>query len=357
MLRFALVVGLLLSWVKAAPVGELVKRESGGVISELVTRESSDAITIGDLAQTGKTILLSNDDGWQSLNIRATYRALTDAGYQVILSAPASQRSGWGGRFTIPRLQTMRYGGEFHYPPAGSPSWGHEDNDTNIWYFDGTPASSVAFGLTYVIPKYFNNVAVDLVVTGPNEGVNLSPGLFTLSGTMGAAYNAAYRDLPAIAFSGSNGRNAFFRDYENRRDDPLLPANIYGKKVVELVDQLFKAQQQGQRLLPITTGLNVNFPRVGDDDRSCTDPQWTFSRLSGSDSTTPDLIYDEATNSFHGKSNSYEALTEKIFGDPDLPSESYVLRNTHCHIAVSVFSIDYDASSDQASTVKLALGF
>lgn len=35
-----------------------------------------------------KTILLTNDDGWASTNIRATYSALKDAGYDVLLVPP-----------------------------------------------------------------------------------------------------------------------------------------------------------------------------------------------------------------------------------------------------------------------------
>lgn len=62
-------------------------------------------------------------------------------------------------------------------------------------YFNGTPAATVAFGLDIVAPMHFGNKTIDLVVTGPNEGSNLGPFLYTLSGTLGAAYAAVYRGV------------------------------------------------------------------------------------------------------------------------------------------------------------------
>lgn len=301
-----------------------------------------------------KTILLTNDDGWASTNIRATYSALKDAGYDVLLVSPVRQRSGYGGTFHIPQSTTLEEDGEFSYPPAGSPSWGHEDNDKNIWYFNGTPASCVAFAMSHVLPKEFDNKSIDLVVAGPNEGVNLAPGLFTLSGTMGATYHAVLRGLPAISFSGSNETNAFFKDDGEKLSDEKFPPVIYAKKVVELVDRLFDESSDRPRILPKTTGLNVNFPFVGNDDEDCLDPDWMFARLTGEDSVTPNLkvlsngtiIRDEGV---------YKAPTECIFGDCDLPSESWVNKNLKCKTPISVFSIDYDASFRQARSVQSLL--
>ncbi|KAL9585789.1 MAG: hypothetical protein Q9203_004111, partial [Teloschistes exilis] len=39
-------------------------------------------------------IVLSNDDGWAEINIRAVYDKLTQAGNSVVLSAPADNKSG-----------------------------------------------------------------------------------------------------------------------------------------------------------------------------------------------------------------------------------------------------------------------
>ena len=41
-------------------------------------------------------VVLSNDDGWAEINIRAFYNSLTAAGDSVVLSAPAENESGTG---------------------------------------------------------------------------------------------------------------------------------------------------------------------------------------------------------------------------------------------------------------------
>ena len=191
-------------------------------------------LSVGALA---KNILLTNDDGWQATNIRATYYKLKEAGHNVFLVAPVSQRSGFSGKFDIPTSPTLQTNGEFNYPPAGAPSWGHEVDDNHIWYFNGTPASSAVFGINYVIPKYGDNVTIDLVVSGPNEGTNMSPGLFTISGTVGATYTSIYRGIPGVAFSGSNSNNSFFKDSLDLKDNKE-PSTIYANKVVEFVNQI-----------------------------------------------------------------------------------------------------------------------
>lgn len=318
-------------------------------VSALPTLSKRDNST----ASTNKTILLSNDDGWAATNIRATYRELKAAGYEVILVSPAQQRSGFGGQFKVPTSANLTADGEFAYPPQGAPSWGHEHDDMNVWYFNGTPSSCVAFGLDYVIPKYFNNKTVDLVVAGPNEGTNLSPSLYTLSGTMGATYTSVGRGLPAIAFSGSNSNNSFFKDDAAREDDPTFAPNILAKKVTEFVDNLFASQKNAPRLLPFTTGLNVNFPTV---NAKCENPEWVFTRMSGPKSINFAVTFNETSGLFDTKTLQLPAVAQCIFGDCDLPSEASILAKDDCKSSVSVFSIDYDSSYKQALSVKNALG-
>ena len=297
-----------------------------------------------------KNILLTNDDGFAATNIRSTYRSLKEAGHRVILVAPVSQRSGWSGKFDVPEKKTLSSDGEFDYEKEGEPAWGHDIEDNHIWYFNGTPASSVAFGLRYVIPKHFGNSSnetidkVDLVVSGPNEGVNLSPGMFTISGTVGAAVAAVYRGIPAIAFSGSNSNNSFFED--SLDNDPLEPSNIYADKVVEFVDVLFKNQEKNKRVLPLGTGLNVNFPNVGynDEKNNCTSPRWVYTRLTGPYATLPDIKYEPSSDKIKEVVSFYEGLNLCHNGECSLPSENYVLEKSVCKTSVSPFSVDYSTN-------------
>lgn len=294
-----------------------------------------------------KNIILSNDDGFTSTNIRATYYKLKDAGHNVFLVAAVSQRSGWGGKFDIPSSPTLETNGEFGYIKAGSPSWGHEVDDDHIWYFNGSPASCVAFALDYVLPIHFgvNSTSVDMVVAGPNEGTNMSPGLFTLSGTMGATYTSVYRGIAAISCSGSNSNNSFFEDSLDLKDN-LAPSTIYAGKVVEIVDTLFQNQGENQRVLPLGVGLNVNFPKVGYEsvDDKCVDPIFKQARLTGMYATVPDMKYNATSNSFSWTTTPFDTISTCSNGDCTLPSENLILGHTYCQTSVSVFGIDYDAN-------------
>ena len=308
-------------------------------------------LSVGALA---KNILLTNDDGWQATNIRATYYKLKEAGHNVFLVAPVSQRSGFSGKFDIPTSPTLQTNGESNYPPAGAPSWGHEVDDNHIWYFNGTPASSAVFGINYVIPKYGDNVTIDLVVSGPNEGTNMSPGLFTISGTVGATYTSIYRGIPGVAFSGSNSNNSFFKDSLDLKDNKE-PSTIYANKVVEFVNQIFKAQGNNPRALGLGVGLNVNFPKVGYENETCTNPKWVFTRLTGQYAAGANLVYNETSNSFTWGQKSWDGLTVCNNGDCSLPSENFIVEHTNCQSSVSVFSVDYDANLGLTSQVKQIL--
>ncbi|KAG2732210.1 hypothetical protein G9P44_004627 [Scheffersomyces stipitis] len=305
-----------------------------------------------------KTILLTNDDSWAATNIRATYYQLKNAGHDVYLVAPVSQRSGWGGKFDVPTSPTLETDGEFAYVKAGEPSWGHEVDDDHIWYFNGTPASAVAFALNYVFPYYFaekgNNVTVDLVVSGPNEGTNMSPGMYTLSGTMGATYNSVYRGYPAVAFSGSNGNNSFFKDSLDL-EDKLDPSTIYANLVVDFVAQLFTAQGDNSRTLPLGVGINVNFPPVGYQNESCVAPKWVNTRLTGAYASGADLAYNATSNSFIWQQTSWSGLQVCYNGDCSLPSENLIVQYTECSTSVSAFSVDYDAKLSLSQEVTALL--
>lgn len=48
------------------------------------------------LGANGARILQSNDDGWAELYIRSLHEALNNAGHDVVLPAPAENKSGSG---------------------------------------------------------------------------------------------------------------------------------------------------------------------------------------------------------------------------------------------------------------------
>lgn len=91
------------------------------IASAFIAATSVFAAPIEKREDSKKTILLTNDDGWAATNIRATYNALKDAGYEVVLVAPVSQRSGFGGQFAVPTSETLETDGEFSYPQLVPP--------------------------------------------------------------------------------------------------------------------------------------------------------------------------------------------------------------------------------------------
>ena len=122
-------------------------------------------------------ILVSNDDGIYSPGIRALAEVAADFG-EVRIVAPAAEQSAMGHAITI--LRPLHY----HTTLVG-PFEGYRVN--------GTPADCVALGA-------YQWDAVDLVLSGINLGTNLGNGIWH-SGTVAAAKQAAFLNIPAIAFS------------------------------------------------------------------------------------------------------------------------------------------------------------
>jgi 5'-nucleotidase len=125
-----------------------------------------------------RSILLTDDDGWDADGIVAAQQALVAAGFDVTLVAPRENWSG-AGQYTL--------GGQLR---AKRPTI-----DPAVWWVDGTPVDSVRVGLTGVLEE-----PPDLVVSGINHGVNVGFGV-QYSGTVGAASAAAETGIPAIAVS------------------------------------------------------------------------------------------------------------------------------------------------------------
>ncbi|WP_254767579.1 5'/3'-nucleotidase SurE [Salinilacihabitans rarus] len=118
-------------------------------------------------------ILLTNDDGIDSPGIRALHDALSSVG-NVTVVAPATDQSAVGRALSH---EVDVYEHELGYA------------------VEGTPADCVVAGLAELGPF------PDLVVSGCNKGANLGEYVLGRSGTISAAVEAAFFDVPAIATS------------------------------------------------------------------------------------------------------------------------------------------------------------
>jgi 5'-nucleotidase len=128
-------------------------------------------------------ILLTNDDGIHSPGLWAAAEALSDLGY-VTVAAPRDQSSGMGRSLPLSsdgviRPEMLRVRGK---------EW-------TVYAVGGTPAQAVLHGILEIMPQ-----RPDLVVSGINYGENVATGV-TISGTVGAAMEAASHGIPALAAS------------------------------------------------------------------------------------------------------------------------------------------------------------
>jgi 5'-nucleotidase len=128
-------------------------------------------------------ILLTNDDGIRSPGLWAAARALSQIGY-VTVTAPRDQSSGMGRSLPSTSDGTIREEKVLV-----------NDQEWSVYAIGGSPAQSVLHGVLEVAPK-----RPDLVVSGINYGENVGLGI-TISGTVGAAMEAAGLGFPSLAVS------------------------------------------------------------------------------------------------------------------------------------------------------------
>jgi len=170
-------------------------------------------------------------------------------------------------------------------------------------------------------------------VAGPNEGGNLGPFLYTLSGTIGSTYAAVERGIPGIAFSAANSTHRPYTSVSGTNDIATLNAQA----AVKLVNQLVGKGTSDGRILPLGYGLNVNLPLL---NSSCSDPTFVQTRLTGG-AIVDKAVLNETTGVFTFGNDINSGVNACINGDCSLPGETNVVLG--CSVAVSVFTTDYDA--------------
>jgi 5'-nucleotidase len=167
-------------------------------------------------------ILVSNDDGVRAPGIAAVAQILQAIG-QVIVVAPSQNQSGKG-----------------HSIVTSEPVF-REDltlpNGLRAIGLTATPATTVNIAIRNIVTP-----RPDLVVTGINAGLNLGYSGY-LSGTLGAAREAAMHGIPAIAASLAGA----------------APARDFGAAAEEVLGVARRVKEYG---LPANTFLNVSIPAV-----------------------------------------------------------------------------------------------
>ena len=158
--------------------------------------------------------LLTNDDGIEAEGL-ASLRERTEEFFdEVWLVAPASQMSEIGHRVTT--QEPIRF----------------EKREEKIFAVHGTPADCTRVALAHLLPQ-----KPDWVLSGINHGGNLGRHDFAISGTVAAVREAAFADLPGVAFSHflKQGREPNWKEAKERcaaafreiLKDDLAPGDLW----------------------------------------------------------------------------------------------------------------------------------
>lgn len=125
-------------------------------------------------------ILVTNDDGIQSIGIELLSRFLFSVGHEIIVVAPDRNRSGQSLSLTFDK--------PIHCRPISFPG------ASKAFACSGTTIDCVKWGL------YKWNAEIEMVISGINIGSNTGRGIF-YSSTVGGAIEASFYRMPAIALS------------------------------------------------------------------------------------------------------------------------------------------------------------
>lgn len=168
------------------------------------------------------TILLTNDDGWDSPGLTILAEELETAGYSVWVLAPDGERSGTSHSISLHNTVRVASTGPRSFKCSG------------------TPADCVLFALRGVVPE-----PIDLVISGINRGPNIGTDII-YSGTAAAARQSALMETPALALS----LNSMTPPYRYREAAQWLAARL----------------ESFHDLLGSDHFLNINFPAALDKD-------------------------------------------------------------------------------------------
>jgi 5'-nucleotidase len=180
-----------------------------------------------------KRILITNDDGYESIGLHRLAEALKPLG-EVTVVAPSLEKSACGHSLTLTR--------PLHFVSI----------DDNFYKLDdGTPTDCIFLALYKIFDEEHRP---DIVISGINRGANMGEDI-TYSGTASAAMEAVLQGIPAIAIS------QVCRD--SCQDIDALDYKLATETIVDIVNRVFEDKFP----IPSRKFLNINIPPI-EPDRS-----------------------------------------------------------------------------------------
>lgn len=180
-----------------------------------------------------KQILLTNDDGFDAIGLKALIEALKPIA-KIIIVAPAKNKSACGHSLTLDKPLKL-----------------DKVDDDYYRVDDGSPTDCVFISLNNLFKDGYKP---DLVISGINIGANMGEDI-TYSGTAAAAMEAVLQGVPAIAISQVCKKGC--TDINNGWDFALAKQTItsLAKKILE---NSFPLEER--------KFLNVNIPPIKVDE-------------------------------------------------------------------------------------------
>jgi 5'-nucleotidase len=196
-------------------------------------------------------LLVTNDDGIDSVFLHELVHALRAAGHSLYVVAPKTEQS-WIGAAKSRHRPVVSAVADRGF---GCPTW----------IVDGTPSDCVNIALAHLLPAKIKTAhselaaGVEAVVSGINVGFNASLGFILASGTIAGAWEGAIHGLPAVALSQDLSLEAYnaLKHAEGGRPDTALltTLRISATRAAQLVPALVAATAPQS-----FTVHNLNFP-------------------------------------------------------------------------------------------------
>lgn len=180
-----------------------------------------------------KHILLTNDDGFDAIGLKALIEALSPIA-KITVVAPARNKSACGHSLTLDKPLRL-------------------DNVDDDFYKidDGTPTDCVYISINNLFKEGYKP---DLVISGINIGANMGEDI-TYSGTAAAAMEAVLQGIPALAISQVCKDNC--HEIKSAWDFALAK-----KTIADITKKIF----EGNFPLDKRKFLNINIPQISIED-------------------------------------------------------------------------------------------
>jgi 5'-nucleotidase len=257
-------------------------------------------------------ILLTNDDGIHSPGLHAVARAVCDLG-EIFVAAPQQQFSNSGR--SHPPSSVRDKGIRKESIPVDCSS-------INAYALASTPAHSVMRAMVELVPRL-----PDLVISGINYGENMGSSI-TISGTIGAAIEAACFGVPALAVS-----------LQTPREFHYTPSNVIDFSVAASFARRFARAILSAGLPPDVDALKVDVP-----DDATPDTPWRVTRVSRQSYYVP--ITDDLNDSQEQLEIDYEVGIDKNTLEPDSDIKALAVDRI---VSVCPISIDMTSRTNLSS--------